>query len=279
MHGVKTWLVVNSASGGNEEDRLKRLVAALEEQGVAPDQVIDVIAGKCPDAAMLDGAGVGLLAIFAGDGTINSVLLGIEGWCGKVLVLPGGTANLLARALHGERDECAIVAALSDLATVRRKAVRCEHGVALIELLAGPGAKWSDVRESLRDRDLAEMVAGGIDAVQQSVSGPDVAIVDPALGDAQGYAGIRMSPQDDAFKVAGYGAQSFSELVRQGMALLRRDYREGPHDDLGQVREIVCESRGGEPIELMIDGERQTGAARVRFSLVEVRVDLLAARA
>lgn len=61
--------------------------------------------------------------------------------------------------------------------------------------------------------------------------------------------------------------------------MLRQDFRQGPHEDLGAAREIVCRSQGDAPIELMIDGERRTGAHEERFSLAELAVDLLASGA
>ena len=44
-----------------------------------------------------------LVANAASDGTVNALATGLEGWDGALLVLPGGTANLLTRAIQGER--------------------------------------------------------------------------------------------------------------------------------------------------------------------------------
>lgn len=278
MERTKSWLVINSASGSYDADRIDALRRALAEAGFAPERIIDVQGETLPDAMTLSAAGAGLLVVFAGDGTINGVLGGVAGWDGGVLVLPGGTANLLAHALHGERSAEEIVATLPALHRVRRNAVRSDHGTAHIELLAGPGARWSDVREAMREGDLGEIVSGGIEAAQKSMSGPGVTIVEPATGDPRGYAGVRMTPCGGGIKVDGYGAGSFSDLLRQGMALIRRDYREGPHEHLGMLDKLVCRSLDGTPIELMVDGERRTGTVEERFSLVELPVDLLAAQ-
>ena len=62
------------------------------------------------------------------------------------------------------------------------------------------------------------------------------------------------------------GAETIADYARQGVALLRRDFREGPHDELGWHRAIVC--RSSDPIELMIDGERATGSCEERFEVV-----------
>lgn len=272
-----TWLVVNSASGSNDDEATAALREALTAGGAPPDRVIDIQQDPCPDLAAVSGGGVGLVVVFAGDGTVNALVAGLEGWDGDVLVLPGGTANLLARALHGEREATEIAAAVGSLRRVRRQSVRSSQGIGLIEVLAGPGATWSDVREGLREGDIAEVAATGVEAVRQSIAGPMVRLVDPALGREDGYSGVRLVPEQGHMAVSGYGAETFGDYLLQGVALLKRDYREGPHDDLGCHHDVTCRSSEDAPIALMIDGERRTGQREERFVLAELAVNLLAA--
>jgi hypothetical protein len=204
------------------------------------------------------------------------VVSGLEGWGGRILVLPGGTANLLCRSLHGECDAVAIVAKLPQMRPLRRPCIRTSQGIGLIEVLAGPGATWSDVREELREGNLPGVATSSLTAIRQSTTGPLVAVVLPPLGKAEGYSGVRLEAAADGMLVEGYGVETVADYLKQGVALLRRDFRQGPHEDLGVEREVVCRSLGGDPIELMIDGERRTGALEERFSLAELAVDLLA---
>ena len=51
--------------------------------------------------AELDAAGIKRLAIFTGDGSLNAAITNLYGWGGKILVLPGGTMNLLCKRLNG----------------------------------------------------------------------------------------------------------------------------------------------------------------------------------
>lgn len=272
------WLLVNTHSGSNSDEATGAVKAALGEAGSAPSRVLDVKADGVPDRTMLDSAGVTILAVFAGDGTVNSALTALEGWVGRVLVLPGGTMNLMAKALHGDRDATEIARGLAALRTVRRSCIRSSRGTAIIELLAGPGATWSDVREEMRDGAIAQVADRAMEAVRQSTGGPMVRVVEPVAGRAEGYAGVRFEPHDDGLSVDGYGAQGIADYVRQGIALLRRDFREGPHDELGHFAQITCASIDGSPIELMIDGERATGGARETFSLAPLGVNLLAGK-
>lgn len=275
----RTWLVVNGASGSNGEDSAAVLGAALAGAGRKPARVIDLQHDGAPAGADLDADGAGLLVVFGGDGSLNAAIRAVEGWGGAVLALPGGTANLLARSLHGDEHPEAIIAALGAgrLTPVRRNAIRCSAGSALIEVLAGPGATWSDVREGLREGDIGQVAGTAIEAAVQSTAGPMVRVIAPPLGRDEGYSGVRLAPVTRHMEISGYGAQRLADYVLQGIALLRRDFREGPHDELGQHAEVLCRSTDGSPIALMIDGERMTGKAEEKFSLAPLGVNLLAA--
>ncbi len=269
------WLVANSASGSNSDEALDELLAALANAGTPVARRFDVI-DRLPDRQMLQAAGVGTLAVFTGDGTVNAVATGVEGWDGALLVLPGGTANLLARAIHGDRDAAAIARDFRTLRIARRNCVRSRHGTGLIEILAGPGATWSDVREGLRDGDVGAVAGKAVEAIRQSTVGSMVALADPPIGRAEGYAGVRLDISGEAMLVEGYGAETVGDYFRQGLALLRRNFRDGPHDELGAHPAVTCRSVDSEPIPLMIDGERRDGAAQEHFSLAPFDLDLLA---
>jgi hypothetical protein len=274
-----TWLAHNSASGSNDEESQRVLVAALTEAGFAPHQIIDLQSGAPPDRAALEASGVGLLVIHTGDGSASAILSRIQGWQGDVLVLPGGTANLLARALHGEEDAVAIARRLRSggLGRARRNCIRSSAGIAVIELLAGPGASWSAVREQLRDGGLGDVAGSVVEAAVQSTSGPMVRIVSPPLGREDGYAGVRMEPLEHGMRVSGYGLSNAVDLLKQGIALLRRNFRDGPHDELGDHASIRGSSSDGSPMDLMLDGELATGLPEEDFSLAPLEIHLLSA--
>lgn len=267
------WLVVNSASGSNSESAVREVTAALAAGGALPARVVEAQAGL-PDPADLTEAGVRRLAVFAGDGTVNALATGLEGWDGALLVLPGGTANLLAKALHGEAEASALAARLSRMATVRRPCIRGGGTTALVEVLAGPGATWSDVREGLREGAVGEVAGAAVAAIRESTTGPMVTLVDPPLGRREGYAGVRLEVASGGMAVEGYGAETIGDYLRHGLALLRRDFRQGPHDELGHHRSVHCRSLGQAPLPLMIDGERREGASEEQFSLADFALDL-----
>ena len=272
------WLVANSASGSNDDNALASLVEWLHAAGHPPARVIDCSSEDLPTRAALEQGGVGTLAVFTGDGTVGALLPPLEGWSGQVLVLPGGTTNLLAKMLHDPCETVAIIAAYGagQARAVQRPCVRWSGQTALCEVLAGPGAKWGDVREGLRERDLVAIASTALDAAKDSAGGAMVQISDPALGHDEGYAGVRIVPGDSGLKVSGYRAGGLGDYFKHGLALLQRDFRDGPHDRLGAHPQLLCRAADGSPIELMIDGERASGRSEERFSLATLALDLLA---
>lgn len=277
-NGGKAWLVYNSASGQQRPGDTEAIVAALEAGGMDCVRRTDCHEGPAITRREVEQAGIGCLAIYGGDGTLNRTIGALEGWGGAVLALPGGTFNLLCRDLYGtaELDEVLPLVSERRLAPRRRSCIRTGGGsVALCEVLAGPGATWADVREELRDGHVAGVIEKSVEAASATVTGPPVVLAAPPRGREEGYAGLRLTPGSAGIRIQGYGADGPGEFVEQGIAILRRNFREGPHDDLGLSEEVRIGSGEGEPIPLMIDGERGEGAAEEHFALATLGIDLL----
>lgn len=271
------WLVTNTASGSNTDAAVDELAASLRAAGCGADRTICFPDEDLPTPAELDAAGVKTLAVFTGDGTINAAATKLEGWGGAILVLPGGTQNLLSKALHGDVPAEAITGSLASGAArrVRRHAVRTSQGTGLVEVLAGPGAMWADVREGLRDFDIAAIAETFGNALRETREGPGVRLADPVGGKPEGYRAIRLAPESATMEADGYDFEDFADLAAQGFAILvKRDFRQGPHDELGHFKEVALASESA--IALMIDGERREGGQNERLVCNEFAVDFIA---
>lgn len=277
MNAHPIWLVTNPASGSNTPEAVEALSSTL-----APVRTFCFPDEPLPTRAELEAAGVATLAIFTGDGTINSAACLLEGWGGALLVLPGGTQNLLSKRLHGDRPAEAIVADAimtegGSATCVRRRGIRTSQGMSLIEVLAGPGALWADVRESVRDLDLGGLAETLSTALHETRQGPAVHLADPPQGKAEGYRAILIAPEGPDVLVEGYDFADFGELAAQGFAMLvKRNFREGPHEDIGVFARVTVTSDA--PIPLMIDGELRQGTRRETFACEELALDFLSTR-
>jgi hypothetical protein len=279
MDGLrKIWLVCNAGSGSNDPDTVAMLQEHCGAHGFEVARLIGFPDDPLPTSERLDAAGIGCLAIYAGDGTINACVIGLYGWGGSVLVLPGGTMNLLARRLHGEAPAEQIVAsaAAGGARYVRPLVARTRHGDALAGLLAGPGTAWHAVREAMREADVAGIVAGASEALAETTGGPTLHCREPALGREAGYPLIEITPGEWGLQLDGYYAESAGDFFAQGWALLRRRFREGPHDRLGLAGPVTLAGEDGGSIGLLLDGEPAEGGAREEIAVARCEVDLLA---
>jgi hypothetical protein len=281
--GKTIWLAFNTASGSNSEATLRALDEAFESAGCTIARRICFPDEDAPGVDDLRREGVDMLAIFTGDGTVNSIVTGLYGWEGVVLVLPGGTMNILAHRLHGEAEPAEIIAKVGagQARPVRPTMVRSRHGDGLAGILAGPGVAWGEVREALRDIDVVGTIVGAAEAIGESAGGPGVHCRDPDCGRPEGYSAIQITPTKDGLEVEGYYAETIADYAKQGIALLKRNFRDGPHDDLGTHRSVRLDCPERETMGLLIDGEAVDGddavtANEETFTLAQCEVDLLA---
>src|SRR3546814_12007976 len=98
-----------------------------------------------PGAAELERRGIDLLLVWTGDGTINAAATKAAGWDGAVLPLPGGTLDLLSKALHGDRPVPEI---LSDALPGKGRwppvpLIRSDGGGAFIPSASRLGPEWA----------------------------------------------------------------------------------------------------------------------------------------
>ncbi len=272
------WLVVNPASGSNNAGSSETITAALTERGWQVDRVIAFPDEDLPDQAMLNAAGIRLLVAYTGDGSVNTLINKMSGWGGTVLVLPGGTMNLLARRLHRGLDVGAIldIVAGGGARTCRLACVRYDAGLALAGLLVGPGTSWGRVRESMRNLALAEVATETIGAIRQTTTGPNVVAPESRLTREGGYPLVELTPGEHGIQIDGYFAEAALDYAGQAWAALRRRFREGPHDRLGLAEAIVLASVDGSPLPCLIDGEPAECPSPFRFTVEPCGVDLLA---
>lgn len=272
------WLVRNEASGSNDEEALRNVEEAFAQAG------FEIAGQTCfpdespPSAEWLDRSGIGTLCVFGGDGTIHSVVIGLFGWKGRILVLPGGTMNMLSRLLHGEAAATDIIAKVGrgEGEVVRPPILSNGRSYGLTGSLTGPGVAWNGVREAMRNTAIADMASAAIDAVVESVSGERVICVGQEAVRPEGYVAIALVPRQHGIVVSGYYAEGAGDFMGQLGALVQRDFRKGPHDALGAFNNVEIVSSDGTPMGLLLDGEEKDGRSRENFTIAACQVDLLA---
>jgi len=274
----KLWLITNDSSGSNDAAAHDAIETSCNSSNFSIAGRTRFPADPLPTPEGLDEAKVDLLAIFAGDGTLNSAIGAVAGWRGSVLVLPGGTMNLLYHRLFGELTmEEALIAVGNGSAQPRRPGiVKCPMGEAYAGTLVGPGTAWNDVREAMRAGDLVDLATDAQAALAETLSGEAVACYDPPLGRDEGYPLLMLTPQDDAIELVAYHSETPLDYLKQAAALVLRDFRQGPHEVLGRGESFTIGGPAGRGFGVLLDGEPVHADKPVQFTLARIDVDLLA---
>lgn len=264
-------LLCNVRSGSHDPAVRSAIEEACRAAGTPLAATFELPDGDIPDAATLTAKGIDLLLVWTGDGTINAAATAAAGWGGAILPLPGGTLNLLSKALHGDRPAPDIlVDALGGKG--RRRAiptVRSAAGEAFITVVAGPATRWAEVRETMRGQGLLEAGLAAPDALEEMMNAPGVRV----SGHAGTYPAVILTPTEGGLHAAGILTEGTIDVLRHGLAWLGGDFRDGPSEDIATAETIILES--DRPISLEYDGELRETGSPARFGLAASAVDFV----
>lgn len=250
----RTLLITNTSSGSANGVDEQTVASSLEQAGfdvvekrILPEQDL-------PSQRDLESSLIEAVAILSGDGTISNLYKKLAKWSGAILVLPGGTMNLLSRRLHGDISLAALLDALQTGTVVPKPisliAVSDQH--ILTGLTVGPSTRWAEVREGMRHADLQSLAETIPAAWSETLSDEGVWVGEDT---EHQFASLFVEPVDgDHLSVIAFLASNIGDMVGHGLAWLRKDFRDGPHIDLGIMCDVTI-SAEGITASALIDGE------------------------
>jgi diacylglycerol kinase family enzyme len=265
-------LICNTQSGSHDEAVREQIEMLCRDNGTPLVATFALPDGDIPDATELKLQRIDLLLVWTGDGTINAAATRAAGWDGAILVLPGGTLNLLSKALQGDRSAPEI---LTDAlqGKMRRSAIptiQSDTGTAFITVVAGPATRWAEVRETMRQDGIIEASRAAPEALDEMMNAPGVR-VGP---DGEAYSAVILTPTSTGIRADGILTEGTGDVLRHGLAWLGGDFRDGPSEPITTALTIMLESE--KPISLEFDGELDEVASPARFSLGSSAVDFIA---
>jgi hypothetical protein len=252
----RTLLVINNNSGNASSIDEDVLAAAFVAGGFQIEGQISLPEDELPLRIEVEKQGYDTVAVCAGDGTVSTLCSNLAGWQGEVLVLPGGTMNLLSRRLHGERLLPDLLEMLPQISAEAASVpvVTVGNTEIFTGLTVGPSTRWGKVREGIRQADITSLSETVPEAWSETLGDEGVWLE----GDMrQSYAGIFIEPRDaQNLRVIAFKADSLGDMVNHGLAWLRHDFRKGPRDELGvmQSATIVGDQK---QTGTLVDGEYQ----------------------
>jgi hypothetical protein len=254
----RLWLITNPASGSAGGEKCAAIEAVCAERGLSFVGRTEFPAQGLPSVAVLNTANADTALLFAGDGTINAALRALEGWNGAVLILPGGTMNMLAKRLHGEANAGTIVGSAH------------QDQRAFVGMIAGPVTAWAEAREAAREGDLAGVPAKAAAAWSRSWE-HDIALHDGDTLRGQ-FNMVFAEPSNGGVAVSGIAADGMADIVKLGWAWIAGDWRAAQPVEVSLTQTAILSS--GKPIRALFDGEEarlaspavlQAGTSGLRF--------------
>ena len=269
---IRPALVCNIQSGSHDPAILEAIEETCRHAGAPLVATFELPEGEFPDAAKLRTQHIDLLLVWTGDGTINAAAQAAAGWDGAILPLPGGTLNLLSKALHGDRPAPEILA--DALAGKGRRRpipiIRSAAGEAFITIVAGPATRWAEVRETMRQDGLIEASRAAPEALEAMTNAPGVRVG----GHGKAYSAVILTPTEAGVRADGILTEGSMDVLRHGLAWLGGDFRDGPSEEIAQGETITLESDA--PISIEYDGELAETRSPARFGLATSAVNFVA---
>ena len=290
----KAVLIYNPEAGRRRRLRPQQLQTARDEMERAGIELAILETVRPGDGSKLAReaiqAGAGLIVVCGGDGTINDVVCGMAHSHVPLAVLPGGTANVMARELGLPLDIGAAARAIPT-STPRRLALGCA-GTRYFLLMAGVGFDAHVVRKvTLRWKKLFGMASYVIESVRQalfeplspfmlSVDGRRHQVTFACISRSQHYGPIRMVREADLFSdqfyVYCFHCENRLRYFLYALAVLAARPTQLPDFSRFPARKIHCEqiASNGNKVFLQVDGEL-AGQLPCTFEIVPDALTLL----
>lgn len=250
----KLWFITNPASGTTSAEKCEAIEAVFDERGLSLAGRTNFPESQLPEPEELAKAGVDTIVLFAGDGTINATLCKFADWDGAYLILPGGTMNLLAKALHDTLDPHEIIHA----------AFECDRRVALpyveagphrgfVGLILGPAAHWVTAREAVREGNIRRLFGAVRAAWRRTFGARGVRIAGAGL--RKRYQAVFVTPDHDGLHVAAVDARDWGSIIQLGWDWLTGDWIAARAVDESRASELTLLGRRRRRVMALFDGE------------------------
>lgn len=248
----RLWFITNPHSGSTSAAKCEAVEAVFKEQGLTLVGRTHFPDDDLPAPESLDAERVDTVVLFAGDGTINAAVCRLADWDGAVLILPGGTMNMLAKVLHGDADPQAIIHAAHEHARqVALPFVEAGPHRAFVGVILGPAAHWGRAREAARKGRVKAVVAAARNAWRRTFS-RGIRLTGAAELH-KSYQAVFVTAAGHDLRVAAIDARDLGSIVQLGWGWLTGEWVAARAVDTTRAQRLGIAGR--QPVMALFDGE------------------------
>jgi diacylglycerol kinase family enzyme len=279
---LKVGAIINTSSGGCDLESEERMLNTLKDAGIVEPRIwcggADQMAPFFAEAA---GQNMDVLVVLGGDGTIRTAAEGCteEGPC--LIPLPGGTLNMLSRALYGDVSwEDALKNTLAAPSIRVLSGGRVADKQFFIAAIVGAPSLWAEARESIREGEIVDAIKkGGVAFHHMFGTKVQYLIAEKIKGEAEAVVLIcpliseRMSDSEQALEAAVIDVESAAEVIGLATAAAFGKWREDRNIRLTKTKRVAVQSN--KDIPAMLDGERVNLGRSAEIDFVSRAVNVI----
>jgi diacylglycerol kinase family enzyme len=279
---MKVGAIINTSSGGCDSESETEMLHILKDAEVTNCKTwsgeADQMDGAFAEAATHKPE---VLIVLGGDGTIRNAAEACAKRDAYLLPLPGGTLNMLPRALYGELSwQDALKNAVADPETKPLSAGRTGDELFFVAAIVGAPGLWMEARESIRERQILDAVEKSAVAFQAMFDTKiRYSISSETTGEAEILAIIcplvsqEMSDSEQALEAAAIDVESAAELFWLATAAAFGKWRDDASVTLTKTHQVTVQS--SKEIPLFLDGERVKAGKSAEITFVPRAVNVI----
>ena len=259
---LKIGVIINTSSGDFDSESEQKMFCILQRAGIVEPRVWCDSADEMTRSLIeATGQNLDVLIVLGGDGTIRTAAEACAEKGSYLIPLPGGTMNMLPRALYGDVAwEETLRNTLTAPSTKMLSGGRIAGKQFLIAALVGAPALWAESRESMREGDIVDAIEKGSVAfrkmfetkIQYLISGEmkgeaeAVALICPLISE-------QMSDSEQALEAAVVDVESAAEVIGLLSTAAFGKWRDHRNIVLAKTKRVSVQS--SKDIPATLDGE------------------------
>lgn len=264
LRSLQIGVLLNTSSGSCDASTREAVLAILETAEIKPVKVWDVV-GKDVDQALDEAtdSGLDVLIVLGGDGTIRAAAQQCDEAGPLLIPLPGGTMNVLPKALYGDRKW---QDALID--TLAAPVIQAVHGGQVgthrfyVAGVFGGASLFAEAREAIREGDLPAAWEHGVAALKQAL-GVELGYRFEGQPASKAEAVVVLCPLpppetdlEVLLEAAAIDVEGAGDAIRLAVMSAFRGWRADETVTRARLESLEITSSG--PIPAILDGERFT---------------------